>query len=420
MIEVSSWQHCYPSRWVGIITPESMRHPAKFSSRLIARIYRHCLEEGWLKPGDQVIDPFGGVALGALEAMRCGLAWTGCEIEEHFVELGSGNIALWNSRYTGKLPVWGTARLLQGDSRNLAHVIQQADGIVSSPPYVDRSIAPGGIQGVDAGKLRINEGQTYNCAVTSPPYADGCSHTGGNTPTSAEHIQGGTLYGVGVNGVISSPPYASSLERPNGIDPDKIKKPGSANSQTVTDPRYGSTPGQLGAMPAGDYQAAISSPPFLQTQGGCNVTSTTGPLSDPALIRRHSAGNQASNAYGETPGQLSQESYQTFWGASRQIIDQVYQVLTPGGHAVWVVKAFVKSGQIVDFPGQWRAVCEAAGFETLHEHHAMLTHHRATYQTIEGEMVEDRVESKSFFRRLAEKKGSPRIDWETVLCMRKP
>ena len=30
------------------------------------------------------------------------------------------------------------------------------------------------------------------------------------------------------------------------------------------------------------------------------------------------------------------------------------------------------------------------------------------------------TERKSFFRRLAESKGSPPIDWETVWCMKKP
>lgn len=39
--------------------------------------------------------------------------------------------------------------------------------------------------------------------------------------------------------------------------------------------------------------------------------------------------------------------------------------------------------------------------------------------TNESEHVQ-RTERKSFFRRLAEKKGSPRIDHETVLVMRKP
>jgi len=66
------WENCYPSNWKGKIVDEAIAHPAKFSSKLIRKIYEHMLEEGWLKPGDVVIDPFGGVALGAMDAMRLG------------------------------------------------------------------------------------------------------------------------------------------------------------------------------------------------------------------------------------------------------------------------------------------------------------------------------------------------------------
>ncbi len=38
--------------------------------------------------------------------------------------------------------------------------------------------------------------------------------------------------------------------------------------------------------------------------------------------------------------------------------------------------------------------------------------------TLFGE-VRSKVERKSFFRRLAEKKGAPRVDWEEVLILRK-
>ena len=90
-------------------------------------------------------------------------------------------------------------------------------------------------------------------------------------------------------------------------------------------------------------------------------------------------------------------------------------MLEPGGHAVWVVKDFVKAKQVVPFCNQWRQMCEAAGFVTLHEHHALLVH--STERDFDGK--EKRRESKSFFRRLAENKGSPRIDYEVVLCMEK-
>jgi hypothetical protein len=41
-------------------------------------------------------------------------------------------------------------------------------------------------------------------------------------------------------------------------------------------------------------------------------------------------------------------------------------------------------------------------------------------EMLTGETVEREKSRKSFFRRLAERKGSPRIDWEEVLVMQKP
>ena len=181
MSKVDQWTGCYPSQWRGIITPESFAHPAKFSSRLIERIYQHATEEGWLQEGDRVIDPFGGVALGAFPALRYGLDWQGCELEQRFVDLGNENIALWNERYAGKLPRWGSARLLQGDSRSLAQVIVAAQAAISSPPYAD-SIR-GGESGIDWSKQADRETEHphgYNGGgyseiagcISSPPYAD--------------------------------------------------------------------------------------------------------------------------------------------------------------------------------------------------------------------------------------------------------
>ena len=48
IVTVDDWTGCYPSRWHGVITPEAIVHPAKFSSRLIRHIYEHMAGEGWL------------------------------------------------------------------------------------------------------------------------------------------------------------------------------------------------------------------------------------------------------------------------------------------------------------------------------------------------------------------------------------
>ena len=102
----------------------------------------------------------------------------------------------------------------------------------------------------------------------------------------------------------------------------------------------------------------------------------------------------------------------------KNIVEQCYQILKPGGHAIWVVKDFVRNKKRVDFTGDWRRLCESAGFETIHEHHAMLVKENVK-ESLFGHKIVKRKERKSFFRRLAESKGSPRIDYETVLCMRK-
>jgi hypothetical protein len=119
--------------------PEAFAHPAKFSRALIQRIYQHALQEGWLVAGEStVVDCFGGVSLGALDAALAGVRHISIELEPKFHELAQANIALWERKY-GHLPQWVRPVCLQGDSRMLAAVLQgaEADGIVSSPPWVD-------------------------------------------------------------------------------------------------------------------------------------------------------------------------------------------------------------------------------------------------------------------------------------------
>ena len=423
MWTTDEWAGCYPSRWKDLIVPAAMAHPAKFSSKLIRRIYDHLQSEGWVRRGDSVVDPFGGVALGGLDAMRLGLNWYGVELEEKFWKLGNENIELWNKKFE-KMPRLGSARLLHGDSRKLLEV--------------------------------LNLG-AWAVAVSSPPYGDGSAHTGGDD-LHPERMQGGKYYGVGLAGVVSSPPYADSMSKKSGIDGRKSKYNGGPNSQIYTDPTYGKTPGQLGAMKAGGFDAAVSSPPFLQSEGGTGEKSIPSKYRDcPTFMARHAAGNKSADAYGKTEGQLEaavssppyktgghhdhmMDAYNTngrgqpgygkgyadespaqlgaddFWLAAREIVAQVYLALAPGGHAAWVVKDYVKNKQIVPFCDQWRQLCESVGFVTLHEHRASLVHGKQ--HGFSGEVK--RKESKSFFRRLAEKNGSPRVDWDTVWCMEKP
>lgn len=166
-------------------------------------------------------------------------------------------------------------------------------------------------------------------------------------------------------------------------------------------------------MPEGAFTAAVSSPPYE----GDILNSKSHGIVDERRIKNNYDIQQTH--YGDSENQLGAISGDTFWSAARIIVAQTYAALRPGGHAIWIVKSFVRNKALVDFPGQWRELCESVGFVTLHEHHAMLVDDKGTQTAIDGNHKQHKTERKSFFRRLAEKKGSPRIDYETVLCMMK-
>ena len=131
------WHGCYADSWNGIITPEAFAHPAKFARGLIRRIYAHMIERGYIERGDSVVDPFGGIAAGAYDALLFGLHWTGCELEPRFVELGNANIEKWRRDLAMLNGTLGTARLVQGDSRQLSEIVGAVDVAVGSHPQAE-------------------------------------------------------------------------------------------------------------------------------------------------------------------------------------------------------------------------------------------------------------------------------------------
>ena len=110
----------------------------------------------------------------------------------------------------------------------------------------------------------------------------------------------------------------------------------------------------------------------------------------------------------------------SFWSAARLIVEQTYAVLKPGGHAVWVVKDYVRAGKVVPFADNWIRLCESVGFRLVCRHRALFISGSGEQRDAFGKHKKLVKARKSFFRRLAESKGSPAIDWETVACMEKP
>ncbi len=122
--------------------------------------------------------------------------------------------------------------------------------------------------------------------------------------------------------------------------------------------------------------------------------------------------------YGTGKDQLGNTSGATFWDAARQIVRQTRLCLRDGAMTAWIVKAYVKAKKIVPFPDQWQSLLESEGFVVERIARAHLVQETHEPDLFGGAAVKVK-ERKSFFRRLAEKKGSPRIDFEVVLFARK-
>jgi hypothetical protein len=243
---------------------------------LLTRLYDHGFERGWWAKGSTVVDPFGGVGCGGVVAAYRGLRWIGCELELRFVALAEETFALHRGKWAaaGDVP----PLILQGDSRNFAAVV----ACVTSPTWVD----PRGRPAQDAqGDSRQFAAPAAGAAgvITSPPYAD-VQET--RAPAAAEARR----------------ERCRRHEARRGRDPDA---PASLPQGT-----YGTTPGQLGALPAGDAEAVLTSPPYADSVSRDSGGVTEGPgatsCHDPRKGGRRQTRDGCSSLpdYGATGGQL--------------------------------------------------------------------------------------------------------------------
>jgi hypothetical protein len=414
------WHGCYEDGWQGQIVPEAFSHPAKMAYGLLQRIYDHCFDQGWLKEGDVVVDPFGGIgSTGILGAYR-GVQVVSCELEAKFTGLAMHNMFLHLPKWRAlgsPLPV-----IIQGDSRRLCELVAGADVVVSSPPYAEISTgqAPGTGEEAAARRYERLKAAGYDADGLMTPgrrkHNLGTMEHYGSTPGQLGSMKAGS-----VEAVISSPPYSDQdvahIKTSKG---DAHKKMGTVGHRNQTD-GYGSSPGNLGNLKPGDINLIVSSPPY---EGSMACGNKQDGYAEARLAhvenRRPSPGDQLSTIgrYSNGADDLGNKTGPTFWAAAKEIVQQCHQILKQGGHAVWVVKDFVRKGERVDFTGDWRRLCESIGFETVCVHHAMLVKERKM-QTLFGHTHTERTERKSFFRRLAEAKGCPPINYEVVLCMQK-
>lgn len=222
-----------------------------------------------------------------------------------------------------------------------------------------------------------------------------------------------------VDAVVTSPPYAESIKGEHGETEtaaesrNKRSTPGGSLGQSQRHGGYGGK-GNIGNLRSGTLDGCVTSPPY-------GMGDSAGPESlnrrtDPSAAAMVACQGWASGGQ-VSEGNLACEKDDTYWQACAAVYQQVHQALKPGGVFVLVVKSYVKKGKRVPLPDQTAELLERLGFEPLERIRAWLVKEE-THAGLFGD-VTVKKERKSFFRRLAEKKGSPPIDWEEVIVVRK-
>ena len=215
----------------------------------------------------------------------------------------------------GKLIVFFPIEL-QGDSRDLARIIAEADALSNGEGpgarYDFKTHSPDNAikqttaanYGATAGQLGALPQGDFAAAVASPPYAESVNQSAGandadarrqrkdaagidttqavnvggpNSVLNQPQVYGATAGQIGAlpqgdfASVISSPPYAearidgngdegsSALRNPDG---SYLRGPAGWAARQQLGPRYGADAANLGNLPAGGFHSAISSPPF--------------------------------------------------------------------------------------------------------------------------------------------------------------
>jgi hypothetical protein len=250
--EPTVWHGCYSDNWNGVIVAEAFAHPAKFARGLIRRIYEHMRDSGYITPGDRVIDPFGGIGAGAVDAMSMGLHWYGCELEPRFVALGQRNIDKWQRDLA----------MLNGDACGTARICYRAIAAYSG----SRCSVWGWARRLVARRMRRHgsrrrqwqsptHGNRWRCRPTASRIQDRAYSPGRHKeppPANLPPCRAGD-YGAAV----SSPPYADNaatwVEGP-GARHDPIHHNGDNAFKASSDNGYGSTPGNVGNMRDGGFE----------------------------------------------------------------------------------------------------------------------------------------------------------------------
>lgn len=423
-------------------TKDSAKHPAKANMLMLEWIIDRYTNEG-----DTVLDPMAGTFSTCITAAMLGRNAVGVEYENKFYEWGIKNMMKFLGKFT--FP-HGQLAVVKGDARQLSKILtEQADNIVSSPPYSES------LSDKRKGYTKIKQ-------LEHTRQYKGSKDNIGNLPHGD------------IDAVISSPPHSDTIK--GGEGPNAVQMLGDARDHFGYWPieneklrafsnewqrkwkGYSKDKDNIGNLRHGEIDAVVTSPPFTKQPKGAGITKriqedkpseqdlkTHGnrknkvwlprPVSDdPENIENldygkidtvifsppyeggpfdHAGGHGGKYAGGIAqrdeklrPTELEDEnignkSGESYLGAMLQVYRESWKVLRPGGIMVLVTKNFIRDKKIVRLDLDTIKLCEAAQFELIDRWYRKLTNF-------------------SFWIRNYFNKYGIRVEYEDILVFKKP
>lgn len=101
-----------------------------------------------------------------------------------------------------------------------------------------------------------------------------------------------------------------------------------------------------------------------------------------------------------------------YWRAMEQVVDQCCEFLRDQAVAVWIVRPWERSGQVINFPEEWVRMCEHGNWELVEVIESMYEEPKASQRPLfEGKPIPGKVAGRNRRRR--------GIQGECVMVMRK-
>lgn len=391
-IEPLEWPGLYGNdqRFKKYLSPETNAHPAKMSMRLADKIITHLEQLDLLHKGDRVIDFMAGTARTGVVAELHGYAFTGIELEDHFIRMIEKNRKTLESKILRE-PKW---EIIQGDARHLSELLNGGVAI-TSPPYGDTSLnfKKNGI--IEDGKKYerpyMDGPNTGYSAIVSPPYSNRLADNDTREFMDAEHKhkRPNTSYSA-----IVSPPYGEMIGQNGGpINPNY-----KVGVSTLTARKYSDTSTNIGNL----KDVGIVSPPYGLGEG-LGHSDTPGKIIDEKSLHRR---------YGNSEQQIGNQTNETYLMAMERVYSESYKAgISP---LVTVTKNPTKNHKLRRLDLDTAMLLEKVGYKIVDYHQAVLFKTK-TQQTLFGEEKTEIKGQVSFFKRLSMQKGNVASDHEDII-----